>query len=229
MTRKTIEILLKKIINESLLLEEVSQDKVYDHMEIMVDALSSNAQILHNFQKSFAIGFLKNIASFGSPAEIPISQLQRASNIDITPAVNAMMSAAKINLEVDQDLYDFIEAAMTHFINAVIASIPREIPMWLAYGEQMEKFDGMLTFVNADGSEMDPFDEDFNSEEFANSGMIRVTYTADRKVEFMKMLGSVLLDIAQDRFFLCWHASEYIEFKDFMMGDVLHPLAGYYA
>jgi hypothetical protein len=217
MSKKPFEILLTKIIKETLLLEEVNEEKLLYHIGLMTSAVRSpeGKEFIQSNLKRVVIGILKQIAIAGSPGEIPFSNLFDISIREAPETAKNLVTLAEIDQSADPDLHDILVAAMTQFINAMVNSISREIPMWLLYGDRVKNFNDQLIFIDDDGNEIsNVLDSDADSDAVG----MRFAYAPNEKVEFMKKFAQVLMEIADDRFMRFWKSIPAFELRDYDVG-----------
>jgi hypothetical protein len=213
MSKKPFEILLTKIIKETLLLEEVNEEKISYHASLIATSLRSESGkvIIHAQLKKIVIGMLKQIAITGSPGDMPLANLVDIAIQETPQFVNNLMSMAQIDQTVDQDLYVILESAMKHLVDALINCLPYEMFGFLGYNDmELKYFNGMLSFINDDGDILDT-----GGDGTIEARHIRLAYEPNEKIEFMKKLAQRLIEFADDRFSFCWSEVPRIELKDY--------------
>jgi hypothetical protein len=218
MSKKPFEILLTKIIKETLLLEEVNDAKISYHVGLMNSAIQSEEgkAFIQSDLKRVVIGILKQIAIAGSPGEIPLTNLLDIARNEAPEFASQLVTLAEIDQSADPDLHDMLVAAMVHFIDAVLNSIAGEIPMWLLYGDRVKSFNDQLILIDENGNEISNFlDSDADSDAMG----MRFAYAPNEKVEFMKKFAQVLMEIADDRLMVFWKNIPYYELKGYNVGD----------
>ena len=218
MPKKPLEILLSKIIKETLLLEEVNEEKISYHVGLMTSAVQSEEgkALIQSTLKQVVIGILKHIAILGSPSETKLANLVDTSMLNSGEIASQLVTLAEIDQSADPDLHGILVAAMAHFIDALIHSIAEEIPMWLLYGNRDEDYTDQMFFIDDDGNEINPETENI----FDVTG-IRFVYEPNEKVEFMKKFAKVLMELASYRFKFCWGKIPKYELSEYdVVGDL---------
>ena len=212
MPKKPLEILLLKIIKETLLLEEVNEEKISYHVGLMTAVVQSpeGKALLQSNLKRVVIGILKQIAIIGSPSEASLANFIDTSILNSSEIANQLVTLAEIDQSADSDLYDILVTAMAHFINVVLDSIVEEFPWWLLYGDRDEDFKDQMYFIDEYGNEVLS-----QSEEMYSVTGIRFVYEPNEKIEFMKKFAKVLMEIADSRFKYCWGRIPDFELKDY--------------
>jgi len=212
MSKKPLEILLTKIIKETLLLEEVNEEKLSDHIGLMTSAVRSpeGGAFIQSNLKRVVIGILKQIAIVGSPTEAPLAGLIDTSMLNSSEIASNFVTLAEIDQSADPDLYDILVTAMAHFIKGLLDSIVEEIPYWLLYGDRDKDFEDQMYFIDDDGNEVLS-----QSEEIGSETGIRFLYEPHEKIEFMKKFAQFLMELADARFRYCWGRIPDFELKDY--------------
>jgi len=202
MSKKPLEILLTKIIKETLLLEEVNEEKISYHVGLMTSAVQGpeGRAVIRSSLKQVVIGILKQVAIAGSPGEMPLSNLIDIAMRETPEIASNLVLLAEIDQSADPDLYDILVTAMAHFIDVLIKSISEDLANWLIYTGSAKDFNNQMIFINGDGNEVD-YDQD---EAALDVTGIRFVYEPNEKIEFMKKFAQVLMEIADDRFKYCW-------------------------
>jgi len=216
MPKKPLEILILKIIKETLLLEEVNEEKISYHASLIATSLRSESGkvIIHAQLKKIVIGMLKQIAITGSPGEMPLANLVDIAIQETPQFVNSLMSMAQIDQTVDQDLYVILESAMKHLVDALINCLPYEFFGFLGYNDmELKYFNGMMSFINDDGDILDA-NGVVQLKQDTSAGL-RLSYDPNEKIEFMKKLAQRLIELVDDRFSFCWSEVPRIELKDY--------------
>jgi len=212
MSKKPFEILLTKIIKETLLLEEVNEEKISYHVGLMTSAVQSpeGGALIQSALKRVVIGVLKQIAIVGSPSEASLANLIDTSMLNSSETASNFVTLAEIDQSADPDLYDILVTAMAHFINEVLDSIVEEIPHWLLYGDRDKDFEDQMYFIDENGNEVLP-----QSEEVWSVTGIRFVYEPNEKIEFMKKFAQFLMELADARLRYCWGRIPDFELKDY--------------
>jgi len=220
MSKKPLEILLTKIIKETLLLEEVNEEKISYHVGLMTSAVQGpeGRAVIRSSLKQVVIGILKQVAIAGSPGEIPLSNLIDIAMRETPEIASNLVLLAEIDQSADLDLHDILVAAMAHFIDVLIKSISEDLANWLIYTGSAKDFNNQMIFINGDGNEVD-YDED---EAALDVTGIRFVYEPNEKIEFMKKFAQVLMEIADDRFRYCWRKIPDYELSEY--DNVLYDL-----
>ena len=220
MSKKPLEILLLKIIKETLLLEEVNEEKISYHVGLMTSAVQSEEgkAFIQSNLKRVVIGMLKQTAIAGSPGEIPLTSFTDIAKREVPEFTSQLLYLAEIDQSADSDLYDILVTAMAHFINALIDTIGGELPKWLLYGDRNEDFKDQMFFIDNDGNVIDGG----GGEEYMDVTGIRFVYEPNEKIEFMKKFAQVLMEIADDRFRYCWGRIPDFELSEYdvVVGDL---------
>ena len=219
MSKKPLEILLLKIIKETLLLEEVNEEKISYHVGLMTSAVQSEEgkAFIQSNLKRVVIGMLKQTAIAGSPGEIPLTSFTDIAKREVPEFTSQLLYLAEIDQSADSDLYDILVTAMAHFINVVLDSIVEEFPWWLLYGDRDEDFKDQMYFIDEYGNEVLS-----QSEEMYSVTGIRFVYEPNEKIEFMKKFAQVLMEIANNRFGWCWGKIPEYELSEYdvVVGDL---------
>jgi hypothetical protein len=212
MPKKPLEILILKIIKETLLLEEVNEEKLLYHIRLMTSAVRSpeGGAFIQSNLKRVVIGILKQIAIIGSPNEASLANLIEIATSEAPEFTSQLVTLAEIDQSADPDLHDILVAAMAHFIDALIYSISEDLANWLIYSSSAKDLNNQMFFIDDNGNVVDYYQDTMR-----DVTGIRFAYEPHEKIEFMKKFAQVLMEVAHDRFRYCWGRIPELELSEY--------------